>query len=146
MGRRNQDIDNDCNPDKIDGQFTPEQEAQIDWHARRIAQAMRRSNRHRAHELVDEGIDQLSIDDKPEFLKSPVSDDQFGLPIRTLGMLDSKGVITIEDFLETDRRDLLAIDNFGYETLIEVYCKLLHFAINRLIATEKQVKALRGVK
>lgn len=61
-------------------------------------------------ELTQEQVDLL-----PRFLSD------LGFPPRTVNHLESIGVFTLEDLLQTQPNDLLAIQNFGEKTLEETY-------------------------
>ncbi|HMO14743.1 MAG TPA: DNA-directed RNA polymerase subunit alpha C-terminal domain-containing protein [Pirellulaceae bacterium] len=50
-----------------------------------------------------------------------LSTAEIGLTVRTTNCLEERGIFTVEDLLNTNRADLLSIQNFGEKTLEEVY-------------------------
>ncbi len=50
-----------------------------------------------------------------------LSTAEIGLTVRTTNCLEERGIFTVEDLLNTNRTDLLSIQNFGEKTLEEVY-------------------------
>ncbi|MBQ3332800.1 MAG: DNA-directed RNA polymerase subunit alpha [Thermoguttaceae bacterium] len=56
--------------------------------------------------------------------KLAMSTAEIGLSVRTTNCLDEQGISTVEDLLNCNPSDLLAIPNFGEKTLEEVFLAL----------------------
>ncbi len=50
-----------------------------------------------------------------------MSTAEIGLSVRTTNCLEERGILTVQDLLNSTRQDLLSIQNFGEKTLEEVY-------------------------
>ena len=53
-----------------------------------------------------------------------MSTAEIGLSVRTTNCLEERGILTVQDLLNSTRQDLLSIQNFGEKTLEEVYAAL----------------------
>jgi DNA-directed RNA polymerase subunit alpha len=53
--------------------------------------------------------------------KLDMSTAEIGLSVRTTNCLEERGIFTVNDLLNSQPDDLLAISNFGEKTLEEVY-------------------------
>ena len=56
--------------------------------------------------------------------KLELSTAEIGLSVRTTNCLEERGIFTIRDLLNTNRDELMGINNFGEKTLEEVYLAL----------------------
>lgn len=56
---------------------------------------------------------------------------QIGLLVRTTNCLESEGILTVRDLLNSSPERLLKISNFGTKTLLEVYAALEKLGFRR---------------
>ncbi|MBQ6106795.1 MAG: DNA-directed RNA polymerase subunit alpha C-terminal domain-containing protein [Thermoguttaceae bacterium] len=56
---------------------------------------------------------------------------QIGLLVRTTNCLESEGILTVRDLLNSSPERLLKISNFGHKTLLEVYDALEKLGFTR---------------
>lgn len=63
--------------------------------------------------------------------KLEMSTAELGLTVRTTNCLEERGIFTVRDLLNTRRKDLLSIANFGDKTLDEVYLALAKIGFER---------------
>lgn len=63
-----------------------------------------------------------------------MSTAEIGLTVRTTNCLEERGIFTVRDLLNTTRKDLLSISNFGEKTLEEVYAALEGIGFRRQAA------------
>lgn len=63
--------------------------------------------------------------------KLEMSTAEIGLTVRTTNCLEERGIFTVNDLLNYQPEDLLAISNFGEKTLEEVYKALESIGFHR---------------
>ncbi|MDO4424355.1 MAG: DNA-directed RNA polymerase subunit alpha C-terminal domain-containing protein [Planctomycetia bacterium] len=56
---------------------------------------------------------------------------QIGLLVRTTNCLETEGILTVRDLLNSSPERLLKISNFGAKTLLEVYAALERLGFKR---------------
>ncbi len=81
-------------------------------------------NRRRRRRAEDDGLAGLSEADRQAELvrrKGALSLAEAGLTVRTVNALENNNLLTLNDVLEQEGEDLLAIENFGGKTLKELY-------------------------
>lgn len=105
--------------------------------AMKIGLAIKRGNRPAVYELVENALAAM----RPQ-IESPMlslSLAEVGIDVRTCNTLEARGILTVKDLLHADRRDLLAIQNFGEVSMIGIFAQLTSFSINRVHEVEQQL-------
>ncbi len=116
--------------------LSPEEMDAVSILGTKIGLAIRRGNRSAVYELVENGLAAM----RPQ-LESPMLDltlAEVGIDLRSCNILESRQILKVRDLLNADRRDLLAIPNFGDVSMIGIFAQLASFSLNRVFELEQR--------